>query len=129
MRKAKMAKQLMPRAELETRPGDVPLPDDVIAQLSLFKELKRKPSLDKYPGAHVIRFFRKDEVIFRQGEAGWTAFYILTSEDILAIREHQLKAATRDGERQRLEREVIDQTSKVIKLKGTTADDPSRTVA
>jgi CRP-like cAMP-binding protein/Fe-S-cluster-containing hydrogenase component 2 len=80
-----MAKQLMPKAELEPRDTDVQLSDEQLLKIGLFTRLKRKPSLDKFPGAMVLRRYRKGEVLFRQGEAGWTAFYILTSEDLLAI--------------------------------------------
>src|SRR6266404_757782 len=80
-----MAKQLMPKAELERRASDVTMTDEQFLKIGLFAQLKRKPSLDKFPGAMVLRRFRKGEVIFRQGEAGWTAFYTLTSEDLLAI--------------------------------------------
>jgi CRP-like cAMP-binding protein/Fe-S-cluster-containing hydrogenase component 2 len=80
-----MAKQLMPKAELEPRESDVSLTDEQFLKIGLFAQLKRKPSLDKFPGAMVLRRYRKGEVIFRQGEAGWTAFYTLTSEDLLAI--------------------------------------------
>src|SRR5438445_8116252 len=80
-----MAKQLMPKAELEARGSDVQLTDEQFLKIGLFAQLKRKPSLDKFPGAMVLRRYRKGEVIFRQGEAGWTAFYSLTSEDLLAI--------------------------------------------
>src|SRR5438876_11746242 len=80
-----MAKQLMPRAELEPRDSDVKATDEQFLKIKLFAQLKRKPSLDKFPGAMVLRRYRKGEVIFRQGEAGWTAFHILTSEDVLAL--------------------------------------------
>src|SRR5438477_4171402 len=80
-----MAKQLMPRAELEPRDSDVKLTDEQFLKIALFARLKRKPSLDKFPGAMVLRRYRKGEAIFRQGEAGWTAFYILTSEDLLEV--------------------------------------------
>jgi CRP-like cAMP-binding protein/Fe-S-cluster-containing hydrogenase component 2 len=88
-----MAKQLMPKAELETRASDVQLTDEQFLKIGLFAQLKRKPSLDKFPGAMVLRRYRKGEVIFRQGEAGWTAFYTLTSEDLLAIEGKETKPA------------------------------------
>src|SRR5712692_4718289 len=86
-----MAKQLMPKAELEARDSDVKLTDEQFLKIGLFAKLKRKPSLDKFPGAMVLRRYRKGEVIFRQGEAGWTGFYILTSEDLLAIEGREKK--------------------------------------
>src|SRR5438105_2397128 len=90
-----MAKQLMPRAELEPRDSDVKLTDEQFLKIALFARLKRKPSLDKFPGAMVLRRYRKGEAIFRQGEAGWTAFYILTSEDLLEV-EGKTKEADPD---------------------------------
>jgi Fe-S-cluster-containing hydrogenase component 2/CRP-like cAMP-binding protein len=80
-----MAKQVMPAAELERRATDVKLTDEQFLRISLFAQLKTKPNLEKYPGTIMLRRFRKGEVVFRQGEAGWTAFYILTSEDLCAI--------------------------------------------
>src|SRR5579871_5539884 len=92
-----MAKQLMPKAELEVRASDVPLTDEQFLKIGLFAQLKRKPSLDKFPGAMVLRRYRKGEVLFRQGEAGWTAFYILASEDLLAIEGKEPKPAPPAG--------------------------------
>src|SRR6266436_3859596 len=80
-----MARQQMPEAELRSRPSDVELTDEQFLKIGLFAQLKRKPTLEKFPGAMVLRRYRQGEVIFRQGEAGWTALYILTSEDLLAI--------------------------------------------
>src|SRR5579872_6482240 len=124
-----MAKQLMPRAELEPRDSDMKLTDEQWSQLSLFAQLKRKPSLDKFPGAVVVRHFRKKEIVFRQGEAGWTAFYILTSEDVLAIKEQQLQAAPRGADKGALEREVADLRKLVGRLKSVPANDDARNAA
>lgn len=124
-----MSKQLMPRAQLEPREGDVRLTDDEFLQLSLFAQLKRKPSLDKFPGAMVLRHFRKGELVFRQGEAGWTAFYILTSEDVLALRKRQLEAGVREGERKPLEAETTLLAQRVDRLKTAAPEDDLRTAA
>jgi hypothetical protein len=86
-----MAKQVMPKATLEPRSTDVEVPDELLQQISLFAKMKRKPSLDKFPGAYIVRKFRKGEIICRQGEAGWTAFFPLTSEDVLRLRLTQLQ--------------------------------------
>ncbi len=88
-----MAKQLMPKAELDRRESDVQLTDEQFLRIGLFAQLKRKPTLDKFPGTMILRRYRKGEVIFRQGEAGWTAFYILTSEDLLDIEGKQKKSS------------------------------------
>jgi CRP-like cAMP-binding protein len=126
-----MAKQLMPRAELEPRDSDVQLTDEQILKISLFARLKRKPSLDKFPGALVLRRYRKGEAVFRQGEAGWTAFYILTSEDLLAI-EGKDKGSQPDSDIFRTLRpgEINDLLKRVQDLQETPArSEELRTVA
>jgi Fe-S-cluster-containing hydrogenase component 2/CRP-like cAMP-binding protein len=84
-----MAKQLMPPARLRSRPTDVPLTDEFFPKISLFAQLKQKPSLDKFPGTLVLRRYRQGDVICQQGDAAWTAFYVLTSEDVLMLRARQ----------------------------------------
>ncbi len=80
-----MAVQLMPPAKLRARPSDLQLTEEQMLRLSLFAGLKRKPSLTRFPGALVLRRFRKGEVVCRQGEAGWTAFYVLAAADWHAL--------------------------------------------
>lgn len=82
-----MAK-LMREAELEPRAGDENLSADELTKIAVFDGVK-PANLERYPGAVVLRHYGKGEVVCRQGEAGWTAFYILTTEDLLAIREAQ----------------------------------------
>lgn len=74
-----------PPAELPPRAGDVPLPLDRYLQISLFARLKKRPSVEKFPGTLSLRRFRQGEVICRQGEAGWSAFYPLTGADVAAL--------------------------------------------
>ena len=90
-----MAKQLVvnPPVELERRPSDVELSADQFLKVSLFSQMKQKPSFDKFPGAVRLRRYAPGEVICRQGEAGFTAFYLLTTEDALALRRDQAEAA------------------------------------
>ena len=83
-----MAAQIVnPPPDFERRPGDIYLSAEQYLNLSLFAKLKRKPSLDKFPGALILRRYTEGEEIYRQGEAGWTAFYALTTEDVLGLRE------------------------------------------
>ncbi len=126
-----MAKQLMPRAELEARDSDLHPSDEQYLELSLFAKLKRKPTLDKFPGAMVVRHYKKGDVICRQGEAGWTAFYILTSEDALKLREAQLQAlpAGRDGERKALQYEITVLRQRMERLAKAPPDDEQRVAA
>jgi Fe-S-cluster-containing hydrogenase component 2/CRP-like cAMP-binding protein len=91
-----MAVQRMPRADLESRKGDWPLSCEQILRLSLFAGLRRKPNLDRFVGAVVVRHYRAGETICWQGEAGWTAFYVLTSEDILTLKQEHLNAGLAD---------------------------------
>ncbi len=79
--KAKEVMQ-MRLAELEPRDSDLGVPPDLYQNVSLFAQLRTKPTLDKYPGTTVIRHYLPGEVVCRQGEPGWTAFYILTSRDV-----------------------------------------------
>jgi Fe-S-cluster-containing hydrogenase component 2 len=95
-----MAKQVMPEARLDPRPTDVKLTDEEFLKLSLFAQLKRKPTLDKFPGALILRRFRKGEVVFRQSEAGWTAFYPLTAEDVVSIFQTRVQAKWRQMDRE-----------------------------
>src|SRR5262245_62338367 len=75
-------KELMPAAELEPRASDIELTPEQLGRLSLFAGLKGKTDLEKFPGALRVRYYEPGEAICRQGEAGWTAFYILTGADV-----------------------------------------------
>jgi Fe-S-cluster-containing hydrogenase component 2/CRP-like cAMP-binding protein len=118
-----MAKQVMVPAQLDVRDSDVSLTDEQFMKLSLFAQLKRKPSLDKYPGSVVLRRYRKNEMICRQGEPGWTAFYLLTSEDVLALREEQLRTAEGVKRRNVLEEEIAALRSRVQLIQTGQRDD------
>jgi CRP-like cAMP-binding protein len=82
-----------PESDLEDRLGDEELTAEELAQLELFRGLKKPPSFKKFPGSTVMRHYRKGDVICRQGDAGATAFYILTSEDVLQVKQRQLQKA------------------------------------
>ena len=73
-------------ARLELRPGDVELSPEQLLKISTFAGMSAG-FLKKNRGAIVLRRYAKDEIVCRQGDAGWSAFYILKSEDLLAIRE------------------------------------------
>jgi Fe-S-cluster-containing hydrogenase component 2/CRP-like cAMP-binding protein len=131
-----MAKQLMPKAALQARPGDLYLTEEQCLGLSLFAPLKRKPSLDRFPGALVVRHYRKGDIIYLQGEAGWTAFYVLTTEDLLGIRQPQLEAVRqalwRGGDRtvlEKLEKEVAGLEQRAQQLQAPDAPKDARRVA
>jgi len=92
-----MAKaQVMVPAELaqetsEIQPGDELLVADELQTISLFQTLKKAPSFDKFPGTTVLRRGTPGRIIFSQGQPGSTAFYVLTSEDVLEVRKQQLR--------------------------------------
>jgi len=83
-----MAKIINPPAELESRPDDVDLPLHLLARLAPFSQLKAAPSLDKYPGACRLRFFRADEEVCVHGEPGWSAFCFVPAAEVAALRDH-----------------------------------------
>src|SRR5438045_7822397 len=96
---------VMPEAELEPRPGDLPIRLDrldLCQQISLFKQLKAGAGVERLPGTLLLRHYDEGEVICRQGEAGWTAFYVLTSEDVAGIKQALLDAASDAAEKQAL---------------------------
>src|SRR2546430_9353929 len=74
-------------AELIPRASDVGIPDQLLPKIPPFSALKAMTRLGNFPGAVILRRFRAGEVICRQGDPGWTAFYIPTSAELAAIRE------------------------------------------
>src|SRR5262249_25971328 len=64
----------------------------------------------------------KGERIFLQGEAGWTAFYILTTEDVLSLRRLQLQRPLPPEVKTEVEKEVAQLEQRLAGLKKTEAD-------
>jgi CRP-like cAMP-binding protein len=117
----------MPQADLEHRPNDVRLTGEQLQQLSLFKQLG-KIDLDKFPGSVVLRRYRRGETICTQGEAGWTAFYILTSEDALLV-QGWLLAASPPRDRPIIQAEIGRLQQFIQQLQGASPDDQRRRAA
>jgi Fe-S-cluster-containing hydrogenase component 2/CRP-like cAMP-binding protein len=91
-----MAEAMLP-VELEEvtdplEPGDELLTAEELASLSLFEDLKKAPSFARFPGSTFLRKCKKGRALVRQGDGGATAYSILTSEDVLQLRESQLAA-------------------------------------
>jgi Fe-S-cluster-containing hydrogenase component 2/CRP-like cAMP-binding protein len=78
-------KAINPPSDIGASPSDLPLGADTALKLSLFTGLKNKPTLEAFPGSFRCRHYQKGDVICRQAEAGWTAFYILTMEDAITL--------------------------------------------
>src|SRR4051794_25275170 len=91
------AKELMPAADLLPREGDVDLTCEQFGKLSLFAGLKGNTDLSKFPGTIRVRHYLSGDAICRQGDAGWTAFYILTNADVETVIQADPKAAGRAG--------------------------------
>jgi CRP-like cAMP-binding protein/Fe-S-cluster-containing hydrogenase component 2 len=85
MKARKKDTAVKPPAKLEPHPGDFDLPPSLYLECGVFKRLKMKPSTDKFPGTLLLRKYRAGEALCRQGDPGWTAFAILTAEDVLAL--------------------------------------------
>lgn len=65
-----------------------------LKSISLFQGLaKLDDDLYGFPGTTLLHYFEPGEAICRQNEAGWTAFYVLTTEDALKVREESLRMA------------------------------------
>jgi Fe-S-cluster-containing hydrogenase component 2/CRP-like cAMP-binding protein len=103
-----MAKTIVmnPPAELEHRNNDVPVASERFLSFSLFARLAKKPTVEKFPGTLVLRHYRKGEIICRQGESGWTAFYLLTTNDVLNLRREQLQSSKGQADSRALQSEI-----------------------
>ena len=73
-------------------PDDELLTSDELGVLSIFESLKKAPSFEKFPGSTLLRKCPAGRVLCEQGAAGATAFTILTTRDVIKLREAQLKA-------------------------------------
>ncbi|WP_166831236.1 4Fe-4S binding protein [Thalassoroseus pseudoceratinae] len=93
-----MAQQSMLPAALQevTEPlqdGDELLTADELNTLSLFTAMKKGgPDFRRFPSTTALRFCPQGRIICEQGQAGATAYYILTTEDVIALREKQLES-------------------------------------
>src|SRR5437660_8789182 len=105
-----------PPASPRPRPGDEELTIPQVEQISLFKELSSAPKLQSLPGTVILRHYAKGEVICRQGEPGWTAFYVLKTEDLLELRRGQLHAAA-DSAKARVQAALTDLVRRQEQLK------------
>lgn len=85
MKARKKDAPVKPPAELEPRPGDFDLPPALYLVCKVFARLKMKPSTDKFPGTLRLRRYNAGEVICWQGDPGWSAFAILTADDVVAL--------------------------------------------
>ena len=74
-----------PEVELELGSGDQLLNSEELVGFELFGGLKKRVSVEKFPGAIVLRRFSAGDVICRQGEAGNSGFYITRSEDVAKV--------------------------------------------
>ncbi|MCY2963746.1 MAG: cyclic nucleotide-binding domain-containing protein, partial [Planctomycetota bacterium] len=89
------AEAMLPAELGEFGPRDERLSASDLTKLSLFRteefeKDKNIPNFTKFSGTSVLRRYAAGDVICRQGDAGASAFSILTTEDVLALREHQL---------------------------------------
>lgn len=91
-----MADAMLPVALAEvTDPlqlGDEMPTADELKLLSIFEGLKKGLSFDRFPGTTILRKCQKGRVLVRQGSAGATAYTILTTQDVINVRESQLTA-------------------------------------
>lgn len=76
--------------KLEQRDGDDYLSSRELQQFDVFRRLKKPINVERYPGSMVFRKFAKGEIICRQGQPGFSAFYIPTAADM--VRWQALKA-------------------------------------
>jgi Fe-S-cluster-containing hydrogenase component 2/CRP-like cAMP-binding protein len=124
---------------------------DELAELSIFEQVKKTPSFQRFPGTTVLRKCLKGRALVRQGDSGATAFSILSTEDVIELRENQVKsldaaiaakeARTGDGSHMYYAAESVAELRKILeehqqeiaslkqKLSETTAPPEERHVA
>ncbi|MBT7256654.1 MAG: cyclic nucleotide-binding domain-containing protein, partial [Planctomycetaceae bacterium] len=107
-----------PEVELELRNGDQILNSQELAGFELFGGLKKKVSVEKFPGAIVLRRFCRGEVICRQGEAGNSGFYITRSEDVGKVVGDSNAGLERDATVPVAAAILLDNTRRIAATKG-----------
>ena len=70
---------------LQARTGDNVIDARELRQFDLFRRMKNGVSIEKFPGSIILRKYAAGEVVFQQGQAGGTAFYIPSAEDLVRI--------------------------------------------
>src|SRR5262249_45104012 len=89
-----------------------------------------KAFLKKNPGSYVLRRYRAgDGPVFVQGEAGWTAFYILTTEDVLTLRKGQLAEEKRPAVQAELRKDIAELEARLRAMGPLDANHRDRAVA
>src|SRR4051812_3710650 len=81
-------KKMKPAGDLKPRPQDLPLSVEDLKDLPHFNHLKLDRQLEQVAGQAgivVLRFFAKGEVICKENVPGFTAFYVMTPEDLRAL--------------------------------------------
>ncbi len=79
-------------------PEDELLTAKELEVLSIFESLKKVPSFEKFPGSTLLRKCHPGRVLCEQGAAGATAFTILTTHDVIDLREVQIKVIHKELE-------------------------------
>lgn len=87
--------------------GDELLKAAELSAVSLFRSLRKTPSFEKFPGTVVLRKCQPGRVMCTQGQAGATAFYILTPDDLDAIRRVRTDQAQRESDTTTFEPSVV----------------------
>jgi Fe-S-cluster-containing hydrogenase component 2/CRP-like cAMP-binding protein len=78
---ARARAKVKPPAVLEPRRGDQHPAIADLERVALFADLSRQPEWQELPGTWLLRHYHQGDVVCRQNEPGWTAFYILTPKD------------------------------------------------
>src|ERR1700722_18341430 len=89
------SRKMRPPADLKPRAQDFTLDVDALKALPHFKLVegekqaqdlnKKLEKVEDLPGIAVLRSYQKGEVICRENEPGFTAYYIMTARDLAAL--------------------------------------------
>ena len=109
---------MKPEVELELGRGDQLLNSEELAGFELFGGLKKKVSVEKFPGAIVLRKFSSGDVICRQGDAGNSGFYITNNKDVAKVVGQSKAGVERDAKDPVAAAILLDSTRRIAATKG-----------
>lgn len=117
-------------SELPLQEGDERLTPDQLGRLEIFRSVQQPPDFKEHRDATVLRRYQKGDVVCRQGETGQTAFYILRSEDVLALKNRQLDDVryehNRTDNKHNLHEQIQEIKNEISIFKSRVADMPSK---
>jgi len=116
-------------SNLNLRPGDQSLDVEELKQLSLIANLKNPNCTSKCLAGIVLRRYSQGDVICSQGDAGSTAFYILSADDVVSLRNYQFDNKNYTGQEQELFQQDVQEAENPAKRPARRREDNAARMA